>query len=156
RWTEASRYDRPRGAGGPGPRAMTRAGPAGVPGGEAAPALPAGFGVVIDPATKQLDADTLFGGAPARVLRLSRAGRPARADLRAGPVRSAAAGRLARKLTDAGLAHPRPPEPASRPDVTVLIPVRDRAVLLDRCLSALGRGYPVLVVDDGSQDPGAL
>jgi glycosyltransferase involved in cell wall biosynthesis len=112
--------------------------------------------VVIDPATKQLDTGTLFGGAPARVLRLSRTGRTALAELRAGPVRSAAAGRLARKLTDAGLAHPRPTELGSRPDVTVLIPVRDRAVLLDRCLSALGRGYPVVVVDDGSRDPGAV
>src|SRR5690349_18805966 len=135
---------------------MARAEPEGVPGGRAAAALPAGFGVVIDPGAKQLDPVTLFGGAPARVLRLSGAGRTALAELRAGPVRSAAAGRLARKLTDAGLAHPRPPELASRPDVTVLIPVRDRAVLLDRCLSALGGDYPVVVVDDGSQDPGAV
>ena len=37
-------------------------------------------------------------------------GRAALAELRAGPVRSDAAGRLARKLTDTGLAHPRPPE----------------------------------------------
>ncbi len=136
---------------------MTRAEPAGagVPA-AAARALPAGFGVVIDPGTRQLDADTLFGGSPARVLRLSRAGRAALAELRAGPVRGDAAGRLARKLTDTGLAHPRPPELVSRPDVTVLIPVRDRAVLLDRCLSALGDRYPVLVVDDGSGDPGAV
>ena len=77
-------------------------------------------------------------------------GRAALAELRAGPVRSDAAGRLARKLTDTGLAHPRPLELASRPDVTVLIPVRDRVVLLGRCLSALGDSYPVLVVDDGS------
>jgi mycofactocin system glycosyltransferase len=118
--------------------------------------LPPGFGVVIDPGTKQVDGDTLFGGAPARVLRLSRTGRAALAELRAGPVRSDAAGRLARKLTDTGLAHPRPPELTSRPDVTVLIPVRDRAVLLDHCLSALGNRYPVLVVDDGSEDPGAV
>ena len=124
--------------------------------GAAAPPLPAGFGVVIDAGTKQLDEDILFGGAPARVLRLSRTGRAALAELRAGPVRSDAAGRLARKLTDTGLAHPRPPELTSRPDVTVLIPVRDRAVLLDRCLSALGNSYPVLVVDDGSEDPGAV
>jgi mycofactocin glycosyltransferase len=118
--------------------------------------LPAGFGVVIDPGTKQVDEDTLFGGAPARVLRLSRTGRAALTELRAGPVRSDAAGRLARKLTDTGLAHPRPPALTARPDVTVLIPVRDRAVLLDRCLSALGNSYPVLVVDDGSEDPRAV
>ena len=79
------------------------------------PPLPAGFGVVIDPGTKQLEEDILFGGAPARVLRLSRTGRAALAELRAGPVRSDAAGRLARKLTDTGLAHPRPPELASPP-----------------------------------------
>src|SRR5690348_12528826 len=132
---------------------MTRAG---GPRDRAAAALPAGFGVALDPGTKLLDPVTLFGGAPARALRLSGAGRTALAELRAGPVRSAAAGLLARKLTDAGLAHPRPPELASRPDVTVLIPVRDRAVLLDRCLSALGCGYPVVVVDDGSRDPGAV
>lgn len=135
---------------------MIRARPAGAPGAAAAAALPAGFGMVIDPGTKQLDADILFGGAPARVLRLSRAGRTALAELRADPVRSGAAGRLARKLTDAGLAHPLPPELAVPPDVTVLIPVRDRAALLGRCLSALGRGFPVLVVDDGSADPGAI
>ncbi len=124
--------------------------------GAAAPPLPAGFGVVFDSGTKQLAEDILFGGAPARVLRLSRTGLAALAELRAGPVRSEAAGRLARKLTDTGLAHPRPPELASRPGVTVLIPVRDRAALLDRCLSALGDSYPVLVVDDGSEDPGAV
>jgi mycofactocin glycosyltransferase len=118
--------------------------------------LPTGFGVVIDPGTKQVGEDTLLGGTPARVLRLSRAGRAALAELRSGPVRSAAAGRLARKLTDAGLAHPRPPQLADRPDVTVLIPVRDRPVLLDRCLTAVGRDYPVLVVDDGSLDPAAV
>ena len=138
---------------------MTRAESAGGGisiGGSAPGPLPAGFGVVIDPGTKQVDEDTLFGGAPARVLRLSRTGRAALAELRAGPVRSDAAGRLARKLTDTGLAHPRPPELTSRPDVTILIPVRDRAVLLDRCLSALGSSYPVLVVDDGSEHPGAV
>ncbi len=127
-----------------------------APPGVASPPLPAGFGVVMDPGTKQLDEGTLFGGAPARVLRLSAAGQAALAELQAGPVRSAAAGRLARKLTDAGLAHPRPPGLAARPDVTVLIPVRDRAAPLDRCLTALGGSYPVVVVDDGSADPSAI
>ena len=122
-------------------------------GGPGSPALPVGFRVVIDPRVRQLGADALFGGAPPRVLRLSPAGRSALAELRAGPVRGGAAGRLARRLTDAGLAHPRPPPLGSRPDVTVLIPVRDRAQLLARCLAALGPGYPVIVVDDGSDDP---
>src|SRR5262249_57827491 len=100
------------GAGGQNPRAMTRAG---GPHDRAAAALPAGFRVALDPGTKQLDPVTLFGGTPARVLRLSRAGRTALAELRAGPVRSVAAGGLARKPTHAGPAPPRPPGPASRP-----------------------------------------
>src|SRR5689334_9215712 len=95
-------------------------------GGAGSPPLPGGFGVVMDPGTRQLSEDVLFGGGPVRVLRLSRAGRAALAELRSGPVRSAAAGRLARKLTDAGVAHPRPPELTAQPDVTVLIPARDR------------------------------
>src|SRR5260370_569804 len=44
----------------------------------------------------------------------------------------------------------------SGPDVTVLLPVRDRAQLLARCLAALGSGYPMIVVDDGSDDPAAV
>ncbi len=118
--------------------------------------LPAGFGIALDPGSKQLDGSTFFGGSPARVLRLTGAGQRALAELRDGPVRSTAAGTLARRLTDAGLAHPRPPVLAGPPDVTVLIPVRDRPQLLDRCLTALGRRYPVLVVDDGSADPAAI
>jgi mycofactocin glycosyltransferase len=117
--------------------------------------LPAGFRIELDPATKQLTSELLFGGAPARALRLSNAGCAALAELRSGPVGSAAAGRMARRLTDAGLAHPRPPAELAAADVTVLIPVRDRPGALDRCLAALGRQYPVLVVDDGSVDPAA-
>ena len=117
--------------------------------------LPAGFRIELDPATKQLSSELLFGGAPARAMRLSNAGCSALAELRSGPVVSAAAGLLARRLTDAGLAHPRPPAVLAAPEVTVLIPVRDRAGALDRCLAALGRQYPVLVVDDGSVDPAA-
>src|SRR5258708_35124888 len=40
--------------------------------------------------------------------------------------------------------------------VTVVIPVRDGAGGLGRCLSALGTCYPVIVVDDGSLDPAAV
>jgi mycofactocin glycosyltransferase len=115
--------------------------------------LPLGFRVTLDPATRQLDETTLFGGAPGRVMRLSESGRTAWAELQDGLVRSAAGAALARRLTDAGLAHPRPPMPAQRPDVVVVIPVRDRAELLARCLTALGRRYQVLVVDDGSSNP---
>lgn len=118
--------------------------------------LPAGFRIDIDPDARQLTEDAWFGGSPARVLRLTAAGRTAWDELATGPVRSPAAAALARRLTDIGFAHPRPPAPAAPPDVTVVIPVRDRAAALGRCLAGLGRRYPVVVVDDGSHDPRAV
>jgi mycofactocin glycosyltransferase len=120
--------------------------------------LPAGFCVTLDVATKQLTDGSLFGGSPARVLRLTAAGQHALTELRAGPIRSAAAAVLARRLTDAGMAHPVPPQPDPdrQVDVTVVIPVRDRAAMLDRCLAAVAARYPVVVVDDGSADESAV
>ncbi len=150
---------------------MTRAGSTNPAGGTAAApdpvGLPRGFGVEFDADTRELSDGSLFGGSPARVLRLTPAGAAALGELRAGPVRSAAASALARRLTDAGLAHPVPPRHATTPgladtgqtatsDVTVLIPVRDRAVMLDRCLSAASSRQPVVVADDGSADPAAI
>ena len=116
------------------------------------PPLPNGFGIDIDAGTRQVDAVTLFGGSPTRYLRLSTVGVRAWRELRRGPVTTPAAAVLARRLTDAGLAHPRPPA-APTPDVTVIIPVRDRPAMLARCLTALGRAHRVIVVDDGSTDP---
>ncbi len=126
--------------------------------------MPIGLAVELDPDTRQLTDDVLFGGSPARVLRLSAAGVRALAELRAGVVTSPGGAALARKLTDTGLAHPRPgrPAPTAAPvggpglDVTVVVPVRDRAAELDRCLAAAGSAYPVVVVDDGSADPAAV
>jgi mycofactocin glycosyltransferase len=171
----------------PATRPVTR--PAAGSGPGPAP-LPAGFSIVFDPQTQFVGADVLFGGSPPRLLRLNPAGQRALAELRRGPVCSAAAGKLARRLTDTGLAQPRPPAPSAGeggraggvsppsqpsrgpgapgvvprehgaggrppgpalPDVTVVIPARDRPAHLDRCLAALGRGYPVIVVDDGSR-----
>jgi mycofactocin glycosyltransferase len=122
-------------------------------------ALPAGFRVDMDADTKQLSDGSLFGGSPGRVMRLTAAGAAALEELRAGPVRSAAAGQLARRLTDGGLAHPIPPSDTANPDaasVTLIIPVRDRAAMLERCLAATGGPYPVVVIDDASADPGAI
>jgi mycofactocin system glycosyltransferase len=61
---------------------------------------------------------------------------------------------LARRLLDAGLFHPQPP-PGGPPaeDVTVVVPVKDRADALRACLAGLGRLSPVVVVDDGSDRP---
>jgi mycofactocin glycosyltransferase len=121
--------------------------------------LPAGFSIEMDADAKQLSDGSLFGGSPGRVMRLTAAGAAALAELQNGPVRSAAAGQLARRLTDGGLAHPVPPPGTPHPaadSVTVIIPVRDRAGMLDRCLAATGAQYPVIVIDDGSADPGAI
>jgi mycofactocin glycosyltransferase len=169
--------------------------------------LPVPIGTVVDleDDTQEIADGVLFGGSPARVLRLSAAGVAALAELRAGPVRSAAGAVLARRLTDTGLAQPRVARPSFRREgpaaaepaegeppaaaelaegeppaaaelgmdeptggaelsggaagtlaVTVVVPVRDRAAELDRCLAAAGRRYPVVVVDDGSADASAL
>jgi mycofactocin system glycosyltransferase len=68
-----------------------------------------------------------------------------------------AARALARRLVDAGMAHPRPVSgDRPRPTATVVVPVRDRSASLDRCLRALRTASPVVVVDDGSNDPDAV
>lgn len=117
--------------------------------------MPEGTTLAIDRNTRELADGRLLGGSPRRMLRLSEGGRVAWSDLRAGRVGSPGAGVLARRLTDAGLAHPRP-APLPTADVTVVVPVRDRAGALDRCLEALGAGARVIVVDDGSADPRAI
>ncbi|MQY27604.1 mycofactocin biosynthesis glycosyltransferase MftF [Nocardia aurantia] len=118
--------------------------------------LPTGFHVVPDASVRLLPGNLWWGGTPSRVLRLTPAGSRLWQQLEAGPVTSRAAGVLARRLTDAGLAHPRPPRPETRPNLTVVIPIRDRAAMLARCLDALGEDYPVVVIDDGSDDPVSL
>ena len=120
-------------------------------------ALPAGLPVTLDPSTREVAAGVWSGGSPARVVRLTPAGRAVWRRLAVGPVRSPADGRLARRLTDTGLAHPCPPPVApGSADVTIVVPARDRVALLERCLAALRGGYPVVVVDDGSRDPAAI
>ncbi len=122
-----------------------------------APPMPAGFRVVLDAQTTVLQGGrVLIGGQPRRVLRLSSAGAAAFAELQAGPVQTAAARALARRLCTVGAAHPRPPQEAYAGRAVVVIPVRDRAAELDRCLAALGYAHEVLVVDDGSRDADAV
>ncbi len=111
--------------------------------------VPEGFRIELDPSTVELEPDVWFGGSPSRVMRLTPSGRRALEDLRSGPVTSKIAGTLARRFTDAGLAHPRPPRTETA-DVTVVIPVYERPDALERCLSALGRAHRVVVVDDAS------
>ncbi len=101
--------------------------------------------------------EILVGGRPIRVLRLRPAGaRRVDAWTRGEPIgRSPGERALARRLLDAGIAHPRPPAGAGPTiaEVTVVIPVRDRSGGLADTLAALGPVGAVVVVDDGSQIP---
>ena len=133
--------------------------------------VPVGLRLTPDPGTQLVtgaagqDNVVLVGGSPVRVLRLTAAGARQVAGWLAGsPVPASAGARsLARRLLDAGIAHPdfSPPAvvgpagdgpPAAawpRPaDVTVVIPVRDRQAELDRCLAGLSDLPHVIVVDD--------
>jgi mycofactocin system glycosyltransferase len=124
--------------------------------------FPPSWSITLDPHARRTDdGRTLIGGSPLRLLRLTEAG--ARwldgvADGGAVP-ESVAARSLARRLVDGGVAVPRP-APAVRytpADVTVMIPVRDDAPGLRATLATLGRDAgEVVVVDDGSRDPGAV
>jgi len=121
------------------------------------PRLPAEFGLALDPSVRRPRPDVLVGGCPTRVLRLRPAGTLQVDGWAAGAPIGPGAGAqaLARRLIDAGIAHPRPhcaPHP-SRRDVSVVIPVRDRAAGLAATLAALGPGQHVIVVDDGSTTP---
>lgn len=113
--------------------------------------LPIGSRVALDPRTRQIDDMTWVGGTPTCLLRLTPAGARAWPELSEGIVRSRSVGVIARKFTDAGLAHPQPDQSPVR--YTVVIPVRDRAVELVSCLRALGSGLDIVVVDDGSARP---
>src|SRR5581483_10375539 len=128
-------------------------------------ALPGGFRISLDRRTRVTgDGTVLVGGSPVRRLRLTPAGRALVDRLVAGePVPATAAARaLARRLLDAGLAHPRPPALAGPADVAVVIPVHDDRDGLAATLAALAHsGLPapaegvagsgaVLVVDDAS------
>ena len=101
------------------------------------------------------------GGSPFRLLQVTPEGARALAawahgaPVGAGPARA----RLARRLLDADILTPRPLTAASTGDLTVVVPVRDRPAELERCLDALAAACPaspVVVVDDGSRDGGAV
>ena len=103
--------------------------------------------------------EVVLGGSPPRLLTLT----PRGAALVAGwfggrPVGAEAAERLlARRLLDAGLAHPDPtPAPHAGGEVTIVVPVHGRADQLERCLLGLSGGWATIVVDDGSPDGAAI
>ena len=123
--------------------------------------VPAGLRLRPDPGSRTLaDGMVITGGYPTRVLRLSKPGaRHVTAWWSGRPVPDNPKARaLARRLLDTGIAHPVPdiPAPAGKPDVTVVIPVRDRPAELARCLAGLADAPWVIVVDDGSRDQAAI
>lgn len=125
-----------------------------------AEAFPEHIALAADPETRRsADGRTLLGGAPMRLLRFSDVGAAAVDDVLAGGVvpPTGARAQVARRLLDAGMAHPRP---RSVPDVrvSVVVPVRDHADELGALLEDLHvpPGTEVVVVDDGSADRAAV
>ena len=120
--------------------------------------LPTGFGLRLDPSVRLFDGGrTMLGGSPRRLLRLS-AGASARVGAwkhGAHPATEAER-RLARRLVDAGLAHPVPPSRIGPAAVTVVIPAHDRPAELRRCLAAIEDRATVVVVDDASSERDAV
>lgn len=122
--------------------------------------LPAGFAVVLDRSVRRVGERALLGGRPARLLRLS----PRAVGMLEGDrlvVTGSASAALARRLLDAGVAHPAPaPRPPAAGEVSVVVPVRDRPGELARLLGSLGNpasaACSVIVVDDGSADAAAV
>lgn len=122
--------------------------------------FPESIALRVDPRTRRSgDGRSILGGAPLRLLRFSAAGAAAADRVLAadrGP-RSPTEVAVARRLVDAGMAHPRPSEV---PDLSVslVVPVRDHAEDLGRLLDAdpVPGATEVVVVDDGSADAGGL
>lgn len=121
--------------------------------------FPESIALRLDPGTRRsADGRSVLGGAPLRLLRLSDVGAAALDRLLAGSPggRTAAETAVARRLVDAGIAHPRPSGPVDA-SLSLVIPVRDHTddlrALLDACPVA---GAPTVVVDDGSADPTAV
>jgi mycofactocin system glycosyltransferase len=123
--------------------------------------LPEGVHLDLDPSVRTFrDGTVLTGGFPGRLVTLSQEGTRALARLTGGGPLSDADRRLGRRLVTSGMAHPRRAGDGSggraAPTVTVVVPVRDRSAALDDCLTALADTAPVVVVDDGSDDPEAV
>lgn len=110
------------------------------------PPLPAGFRIDLDRTARWLAAaDTLAGGRPVRYLRLTPAGRRCLQLLLDGhpvPPGDPTCGTLARRLVDAGIAHPVPPSTPPAIEVGLVVPVRDHGPALDRLLASPGWPSP--------------
>ena len=124
-----------------------------------APPLPAGFTVRLGARTRARDSGRTLVGGSGTVLHLRPRARLVLSDDGSVVAHDADSRTVARLLLDRGLADPSFPPGDDGcddrvTDVTVVVPVRDRPRQLARLLSALPPGLPVVVVDDGSADPG--
>ncbi len=127
-------------------------------------ALPGACRVVFDRDARLLaDGRALLGGSPLRLLRLTAEGAATVRLLRDGVTmaevgadKEGSRARLVRRLLATGMVHPRQGTlgPSHR-EVTVVVPVRDRASDLARLLAHVGPVGEVIVVDDGSLDDSA-
>jgi mycofactocin system glycosyltransferase len=115
--------------------------------------FPNGFAVRLEPKVARYDSGrVLVGGSPVRVVRLSDHAKSLFDDGRL-EVRDEPSALLAGRLIDGNLASPvLDTFEVSPGDLTVVIPVRDRAEQLDRCLAAISP-LRCLVIDDASHDP---
>lgn len=118
--------------------------------------------LILDPAVRLYDGGRVLA-ARGRVIRLTEGG-PAALRALLADTATPTQRRLGERLLDAGFAHPRP-APKSTTDITIVIPAKDDAAGLARCLAALAGKPPppaapallrVIVVDDGSRDPAAI
>lgn len=124
---------------------------------------PADFTVLLDRDTRRLEGGrVLSGGAPLRLLRLGEQGAAVvERWVAGGTVGDDPASRaLARHLVSTGMVHPCPPRTTLPLEVTIVVPVRDQPDHLRRLLDSLAAHpeglHRVIVVDDGSTDPGGL
>jgi mycofactocin system glycosyltransferase len=117
--------------------------------------LPHGYAARLRPDLLRNEGGLLVGGSPLRAVRLSpQALHYFEADRVV--VRDAASAAIAARLLDGNLADPEPHGLDVGPsDLTVVVPVRDRAEQLERCLGALAP-LSVIVVDDASRNPAAV
>jgi mycofactocin glycosyltransferase len=134
----------------------------------APPPVPAGWRLRLAAGVRVVrGGEVLVGGSPLRALTLSARGTALLQGWLAGqPVgaNDQVAGEdsgerlFARRLLDAGLVNPDPPARARRSDadVTIVVPVYGDPDRLRACLTPLMGRWPVIVVDDGSPDGGAI
>jgi mycofactocin system glycosyltransferase len=123
---------------------------------------PATLPVALDPAVRlSAGGRVLIGGSPLRVISLTHSGARVVSRWRVpSPVGDRSGERdLARRLLEAGVLTPHPAPALSTPELTIVVPVRDRVPQLERCLEAIRRACPdspIVVVDDGSRRPGPV